>query len=116
MRVLSFAAAAIALAQPNAAPTPLPGYTLVEDLSDEFSAASLNITKWGTSAKDISWPGRQPGLFDPANVIVGGGHLQLWARAARRNCESIAAACGGAHARAPRLNPSPSCSLLAARL
>ena len=31
------------------------------------------------------WPGRAPGLFDPSNVVVGGGRMQLWARATRRN-------------------------------
>jgi hypothetical protein len=31
------------------------------------------------------WKGRQPGLFDKDNVVVAGGNLQLWARAANRN-------------------------------
>ena len=31
------------------------------------------------------WLGRQPGLFDPDNVKVGSGSLQLWANAAKRN-------------------------------
>lgn len=64
------------------APTPLPGYTLNVDLSDEFEGTTLNSSKWGPSPH---WPGRQPGLFDPSNVVIGGGALQLWARAAKRN-------------------------------
>lgn len=76
---------AASAAQPLPQPTPIPGYTLVPLLSDEFEASSLNESKWSTSSSVIHWPGRQPGLFDPANVVVGGGHLQLWARAARRN-------------------------------
>jgi len=64
-------------------PTPLPGYELNADLSDEFDSESgLNSTKWGPSPH---WPGRQPGLFDQDNVIVRDGSLQLWARAAKRN-------------------------------
>jgi len=64
-------------------PTPLPGYELNELISDEFNSDSgLNLTKWGPSPH---WRGRQPGLFDPSNVVVGGGYLQLWARAAKRN-------------------------------
>jgi beta-glucanase (GH16 family) len=62
---------------------PPPGYTIFEALSDEFSGSSLDASKW--IAKDPGWPGRQPGLFDPANVIVENGSLQLWARAAKRN-------------------------------
>lgn len=33
----------------------------------------------------LGWPGRAPGLFDPDNVKVANGSLQLWARAAKRN-------------------------------
>ena len=85
--VLCLLPVALVLASRTAAayapsPTPLPGYALNEALSDEFSASSLEKSKWGPSPH---WPGRAPGLFDPSNVIVGGGHLQLWARAAKRN-------------------------------
>ena len=73
-------AAAAAAAVP--APTPLPGYVLNADLSDEFQGSELNASKWGPSPH---WPGRAPGLFDPSNVVVQDGTLQLWARAARRN-------------------------------
>lgn len=62
---------------------PPPGYTPITALTDEFNGSSLDPTKW--TPKSPGWPGRQPGLFDPNNVIVGGGTLQLWARAARRN-------------------------------
>lgn len=64
------------------APTPIPGYTLNPALSDEFNSQRLDASKWGPSPH---WPGRQPGLFDAGNVVVGGGTLQLWARAAKRN-------------------------------
>jgi hypothetical protein len=73
----------IALGGAVAAVLPPPGYTPIADLSDEFSGSSLDLTKW--QAKSPGWPGRQPGLFDPSNVVVGNGTLQLWARAARRN-------------------------------
>ena len=68
----------IALAQ-----FPPPGYTPIASLTDEFAGSVLDPTKW--TARSPGWPGRQPGLFDPANVVVGGGTLQLWARAAKRN-------------------------------
>ena len=73
-----------ARAHPPAPPAP-PGYVLIPELSDEFGGSSLDPTKWATSRAVVSWPGRAPGLFDPANVVVGGGSLQLWARAAKRN-------------------------------
>ena len=66
-----------------APPPPPPGYAMIEELSDEFDGSTLDATKW--APRDENWLGRQPGLFDPTNVVVGGGHLQLWARAARRN-------------------------------
>jgi beta-glucanase (GH16 family) len=73
----------VATTRPAAAPTPIPGYIPIPALSDEFDGTALDPAKWDT--RDPGWPGRQPGLFDPANVVVGGGTLQLWARAARRN-------------------------------
>jgi hypothetical protein len=81
--LLSFAALGrYAAAAPPPAP---PGYELIPELSDEFDGDSLDTTKWSTSAKVISWAGRAPGLFDPDNVKVADGKLQLWARAATRN-------------------------------
>jgi hypothetical protein len=64
---------------------PPPGYDAIEELSDEFDGTSLDTTKWSTSKTVIGWPGRAPGLFDPTNVIVADGSLQLWARAKKRN-------------------------------
>ena len=62
-----------------------PGYEPIPELSDEFDGPVLDATKWSTNRQVISWPGRAPGLFDPTNVVVSNGSLQLWARAARRN-------------------------------
>ena len=62
---------------------PAPGYVAIPELSDEFDGSDLDSTKW--SKKDEGWAGRQPGLFDPGNVVVADGHLQLWAHAATRN-------------------------------
>jgi beta-glucanase (GH16 family) len=62
---------------------PPPNYIPFPSLSDEFSGTTLDQTKW--VAKDPGWPGRMPGLFDPSNVIVLDGSLQLWAHAAKRN-------------------------------
>jgi beta-glucanase (GH16 family) len=64
-------------------PPPPPGYALVAALSDEFDGDALDLTKW--APRDEGWLGRQPGLFDPANVVVSSGALQLWARNATRN-------------------------------
>jgi hypothetical protein len=73
----------VSLASP--VPPPPPGYELIAALSDEFEGTSLDASKWSTSQQVIRWPGRAPGLFDPSNVVVGGGRMQLWARATRRN-------------------------------
>lgn len=64
-------------------PPPPPGYELIDELSDEFDGTTLDPSKW--MDKSPGWPGRAPGLFDAANVIVSNGSLQLWARAAKRN-------------------------------
>lgn len=61
------------------------GYEPIPELSDEFDTEVLDRSKWSTDRSVVGWSGRQPGLFDPANVIVGNGTLQLWARAAKRN-------------------------------
>jgi hypothetical protein len=60
-----------------------PGYTPLPELSDEFDGVTLDPAKW--RASDEGWLGRPPGLFASSNVVVAGGSLQLWARAARRN-------------------------------
>jgi beta-glucanase (GH16 family) len=66
-----------------AAPPAPPGYAAIPELSDEFESGALDASKWDLDTS--RWRGRQPGLFDPANVLVADGHLQLWARAAKRN-------------------------------
>ena len=67
------------------AAVPPPGYELIPELSDEFDGSELDSSKWTTDPNLIGWPGRAPGLFDPSNVIVADGTLQLWAQAAKRN-------------------------------
>jgi beta-glucanase (GH16 family) len=64
---------------------PPPGYEPIAELSDEFDGTALDRTKWSTDRAVVGWAGRRPGLFDPANVAVRDGALQLWARPARRN-------------------------------
>tara|TARA_B110000208_G_scaffold189823_1_gene252199 strand:- start:46 stop:3738 length:3693 start_codon:yes stop_codon:yes gene_type:complete len=66
----------------------IPGYVPNLELSDEFNSpvpTGVDATKWNTGYAVHGWHGRMPGMFDPHNVVVGGGHLQLWARAAKRN-------------------------------
>ena len=60
-----------------AAPPSKPGVTwrLNADFSDEFEGASLDQNKWSTQY--TFWSGRDPGIFDPANVSVAGGELLL---------------------------------------
>lgn len=74
--------ATVSLAAAVAPPAPA-GYEAIAALSDEFDGDSLDKTKWDLDTSH--WRGRQPGLFDPSNVAVADGHLQLWARAAKRN-------------------------------
>jgi beta-glucanase (GH16 family) len=64
------------------APPPPQGYVAVPALTDEFEGSVLDASKWTTN---VGWQGRQPALFEPSNVEVAGGMLQLWARAAKRN-------------------------------
>ena len=72
------------IAAAAAAAPPPPGYEPIPALSDEFDGdGGLDGGKWDLDTS--SWRGRQPGLFDPANVKVADGKLQLWARAAKRN-------------------------------
>ena len=84
-RLLLCLAPVFVLSQRSVAAQQLPpaGYTPIAALSDEFDGTALDLTKWSAAAS--GWKGRQPGLFDAGNVVVGGGSLQLWARAARRN-------------------------------
>ena len=64
---------------------PLPGYEPIAELSDEFDGTALDPAKWSTDPSIVLWPGRAPGLFEPSNVRVSNGTLQLWAQPATRN-------------------------------
>eukprot|EP00039_Didymoeca_costata_P002259 m.58743 g.58743 ORF g.58743 m.58743 type:complete len:291 (-) comp11196_c0_seq1:123-995(-) len=57
-------------------------WTAYEPMWDEFTESSLNTTKWTTS---VFWLGRQPGLFDPSNIVVEDGMLQMYAKHAQLN-------------------------------
>lgn len=82
----TLASATTTAAASTTTPPTIPGYTLVPELSDEFEGeGGLDESKWCSIPGCLHWPGRQPGLFDPTNVVVQGGALQLWARSAHRN-------------------------------
>ncbi|MCL5283650.1 MAG: family 16 glycosylhydrolase [Armatimonadetes bacterium] len=51
-----------------------------EPMSDEFNGSSLDGTKW--YPHNPTWQGRQPGWFDPKNVTVKDGCLNLAMRLA----------------------------------
>lgn len=54
------------------------GWTLDSRLSDEFDGAELDADRWETYPTDPpTWKGRQPALFDKANVSVQDGMLHL---------------------------------------
>ena len=65
----------IALADPPAGGRWLPN----PEFSDEFDAAALDTAKWDDH--NPTWEGRAPGYFNPKNVTVKDGNLELWARA-----------------------------------
>ena len=52
-------------------------WTVYPSMTDEFNGDSLNLTKWYNT--NPTWKGRQPGLFEPQNVRVNNGTLELWA-------------------------------------
>jgi beta-glucanase (GH16 family) len=56
------------------------GWEKYEPLSDEFEGKELDPAKW--VPRNPTWEGRQPGWFDPANVVVRDGKLQLTMRKA----------------------------------
>jgi len=63
---------------------PIPGNWIAYDaMTDEFNGDSLDRNKW--TPRNVEWEGRQPGWFDPANVVVSNGNLQMWARPAQLN-------------------------------
>lgn len=60
-------------------PLGMPGdWQLVPELSDDFSGSALDTTKWEPFNK--TWKGRAPGWFNPSNVTVSGGSLNLSSR------------------------------------
>jgi len=66
--------------QDAAPPSTLPNKTEVawqlnELFSDEFNDGALDELKWDTRYRN--WTGRNPGIFDPANVSVVNGYLAL---------------------------------------
>ena len=61
----------------TSAPPLKPGITWRLDgaFYDEFNASALDGFKWDIGYRN--WSGRDPGIFDPANVSVNDGHLRL---------------------------------------
>jgi len=57
------------------------GWVKSQSLSDEFDGKSLDPTKWNVGLS--WWKGRQPAWFNPANVVVRDGQLQLTMRKER---------------------------------
>ncbi|WP_366183634.1 HYR domain-containing protein [Flavobacterium ovatum] len=57
-------------------------WTKVENMSDEFSGSTLDNTKWinDPSNDGFKWIGRAPGLFEPSNVTVSDGNLNVTTR------------------------------------
>ena len=49
------------------------------EFSDEFNGAALDTAKWDDH--NPTWEGRPPGWFNPKNVAVKDGNLELWAKA-----------------------------------
>ena len=80
---------------------PLPGYEPIAELSDEFDGTALDPAKWSTDPSVVSWPGRAPGLFEPSNVRVSNGSLQLWAQPAALEACGAGRRCWQASIRAP---------------
>lgn len=61
---------------PLDAPTGMPGYwKYMDDVSDDFSDDQVDTNKWEPFNKN--WPGRAPGWFNPCNVFMQDGNLQL---------------------------------------
>jgi len=58
-------------------PTAPDGYAwkVIPELSDEFTGTNLDERKW--LPKHPDWKGREPSVFDPSNVSVKDGMLQL---------------------------------------
>jgi beta-glucanase (GH16 family) len=61
----------------SAGQPPSSDWTLIPEISDEFSGTSLDATKWKI---ETGYPGSGPFAFSPKNVTVSGGRLNLTAR------------------------------------
>jgi len=51
----------------------------IPEFSDEFNGNKLDTTKWYDH--NPTWLGREPGYFNPKNVVVSNGKLHLYAKA-----------------------------------
>ena len=58
-------------------PDNVEGWTVFEPMTDEFDTDTLNTSKWYNY--NPNWKGRAPGLFQPGNVKLNNGTLELWA-------------------------------------
>ncbi len=63
----------------KSAPVTEGNWELLEHLSDEFNVDGLDTFKWcpDPAAPGWGWMGRHPGLFQPKNVTVKDGSLQI---------------------------------------
>ncbi|PAY17168.1 glycosyl hydrolase [Rhodopirellula sp. SM50] len=54
----------------------------IDELSDEFEGSTLDTNKWSADpgAKGWGWIGRPPGLFQPENVRLQDGKMQVTVR------------------------------------
>ena len=63
---------------PGGLPPPGPAgfiWQAIPEFTDEFNTTELDLKKW--QPRHPYWNGREPSAFDPANVSVKGGMLQL---------------------------------------
>ena len=84
LTLLLFASTSVAHAQPffAAGQDPKPEgkvWKSVESMSDEFSGAALDPSKWQTEpvGNGWTWIGRPPALFRPSNVTVRDGAMRV---------------------------------------
>jgi beta-glucanase (GH16 family) len=68
---------------------PSADWTLIPEISDEFTATSLDPAKWSTQT---GYPGSGPFAFSPKNIVVSGGYLSLYARKEEFNGKPYTAA------------------------
>jgi len=73
----------------NAGQPPSPSWTLIPEISDEFSGTSLDTTKWSMQP---GYPTSGVFAFKPDNIAVSGGYLNLSARKEDFNGKSYSSA------------------------